>query len=118
MRNMKTDIMSLSVKELEQYLEKLGEKKFRARQIFSWIYKGADSFEDMTNLSKELKSKLSENAALKKLKILSIQNSKKDGTRKYLFALADGNSIESVFMKYKFGNTVCISSQAGCLMAR
>ncbi|MDD4566232.1 MAG: 23S rRNA (adenine(2503)-C(2))-methyltransferase RlmN [Eubacteriales bacterium] len=116
MRNMKTDIMSLSVKELEQYLEKLGEKRFRARQIFSWIYKGADSFEDMTNLSKELKSKLSENAALKKLKILSIQNSKKDGTRKYLFALADGNSIESVFMKYKFGNTVCISSQAGCLM--
>jgi 23S rRNA (adenine2503-C2)-methyltransferase len=70
----------------------------------------------MANLPKELRNKLDENAELKKLKVLNIQKSKKDGTRKYLFELRDGNSIESVFMKYKFGNTVCISSQAGCLM--
>lgn len=113
---MKTDIMSLTIEELEQYLEKLGEKKFRAGQIFRWIYKGTDSFDDMTNLSKELRIKLKENAELNKIKTLRIQNSKKDGTRKYLFELVDGNHIESVFMKYRFGNTVCISSQAGCLM--
>lgn len=113
---MKTNIKDLSIKELERFLEKLGEKKFRAKQIFSWIYKGAESFEDMTNLSKDFRNKLSEEAEIGKLKILKVQSSEKDGTRKYLFGLEDGNSIESVFMKYKFGNTVCISSQAGCRM--
>ena len=101
---------------MERFLESLGEKKFRAKQIFSWIYKGADSFEEMTDLSKDLRSKLAEDAEIKKLNILKVQNSEKDGTRKYLFGLDDGNSIEAVFMKYKFGNTVCISSQAGCRM--
>lgn len=113
---MKEDLKSLTIKELEHYLEKLGEKKFRAKQIFSWIYKGADSFGEMTDLSWELRQRLEENAEIKRLQILKVQNSEKDGTRKYLFGLEDGNSIESVFMKYKFGNTVCISSQAGCRM--
>lgn len=113
---MKTDLKNLSIKEMEYYLEKLGEKKFRAKQIFRWIYKGAAGFEEMTDLSKELRRKLGENAEIEALRILKIQNSAKDGTRKYLFGLKDGNSIESVFMKYKFGNTVCISSQAGCRM--
>jgi 23S rRNA (adenine2503-C2)-methyltransferase len=113
---MKKDLKDLTIKELERYLEKLGEKKFRAKQIFSWIYKGADSFEDMTNLSRDLRNKLSEEAEIGKLEVLKVQSSEKDGTRKYLFGLEDGNSIESVFMKYKFGNTVCISSQAGCRM--
>jgi len=113
---MKKDLKNLTIKELEQYLEELGEKKFRAKQIFSWIYKGADSFVEMTDLSKELRQKLEEHAEIKKLQILKVQSSEKDGTRKYLFGLEDGNSIESVFMKYKFGNTVCISSQAGCRM--
>lgn len=113
---MKADIKSLTMKELEQYLERLGEKKFRAKQIFSWIYRGAGSFGEMTDLSLELRRKLEENAEMKQLRILKVQNSEKDGTRKYLFGLDDGNSIESVFMKYKFGNTVCISSQAGCRM--
>ncbi len=113
---MKKDLKDLTIKELERYLEELGEKKFRAKQIFSWLYKGAESFEDMTNLSKDLRDKLSEETELGKLKILKVQSSEKDGTRKYLFGLEDGNSIESVFMKYKFGNTVCISSQAGCRM--
>ena len=114
--SMKTDIKNLTVRELENYLEKLGEKKFRARQIFSWIYRGAASFEEMTDLSRELRQKLEENAEMKRLQILKVQISEKDGTRKYLFGLEDGNSIESVFMKYRFGNTVCISSQAGCRM--
>jgi 23S rRNA (adenine2503-C2)-methyltransferase len=70
----------------------------------------------MTDLSLELRQKLEENAEIKRLRILKVQHSEKDGTRKYLFGLEDGNSIESVFMKYKFGNTVCISSQAGCRM--
>ncbi|MEL7656959.1 MAG: 23S rRNA (adenine(2503)-C(2))-methyltransferase RlmN [Bacillota bacterium] len=113
---MKTDLKSLTLKELGQYLEKLGEKKFRAKQLFGWVYKGVESFDEMTDLSKELRRKLDENAEIKKLKIITVQNSEKDGTRKYLFGLEDGNSIESVFMKYKFGNTVCISSQAGCRM--
>lgn len=113
---MKTDLKDLTMKELENYLERLGEKKFRAKQIFSWIYKGAGSFGEMTDLSLELRQKLEENAKIKKLRILKVQHSEKDGTRKYLFGLEDGNSIESVFMKYKFGNTVCISSQAGCRM--
>lgn len=113
---MKIDLKNLTMKELGHHMENLGEKKFRSKQIFSWIYKGVESFEEMTDLSKELRKKLDENAEIKKLSILKVQNSEKDGTRKYLFGLEDGNSIESVFMKYKFGNTVCISSQAGCRM--
>ena len=85
-------------------------------RFLGWIYKGVESFDDMTDLSKDLRHKLSENAEISKLFILKVQNSAKDGTRKYLFGLEDGNSIESVFMKYKHGNTVCISSQAGCRM--
>ena len=113
---MKTDIKSMTIKELENFILELGEKKFRARQVFGWIYKGVESFSEMTDLSKELRQKLEENAEIKKLSILEIQNSIKDGTKKYLFGLDDGNSIESVFMKYKHGNTACISSQAGCKM--
>ncbi|HWQ77321.1 MAG TPA: 23S rRNA (adenine(2503)-C(2))-methyltransferase RlmN [Anaerovoracaceae bacterium] len=113
---MRTDLMNLTLKETEQYLERLGEKKYRAKQVFGWIYKGAESFDAMTDLSLELRRKLSENAEIGKLKILKVQISRKDGTRKYLFGLKDGNSIESVFMKYVFGNTACISSQAGCRM--
>lgn len=113
---MKTDILNLTIKELENYLDELGEKSFRARQIFSWIHKGVHSFDEMTDLSKELRHRLNENAEIKKLCLLQVQNSEKDGTRKYLFGLTDGNSIESVFMKYKYGNSICISSQAGCRM--
>lgn len=113
---MKANILDLSLKEIERYLEGIGEKKFRAKQVFSWIYKGVGSFEEMTDISKDLRKKLEEYAEIKKLTIIKIQTSGTDGTRKYLFGLEDGNSIESVFMKYKFGNTVCISSQAGCRM--
>jgi len=113
---MKKNLMDMTIKELELFFINIGEQKFRAKQVFGWIAKGACSFDEMTDLSKGLRLKLAENADIQKLVILRMQPSQKDGTRKYLMGLPDGNSIECVFMKYKFGNTLCISSQAGCRM--
>ncbi len=111
------NLKDLQLNEMEKLLVDLGEPKFRAKQIFAWLYKGVDSFDAMTNVPASLKSKLVEKGAdLGVLKPLKVQVSKLDGTRKYLFELADGNAIESVFMKYKYGNTICVSSQAGCRM--
>ncbi|NLY70986.1 MAG: 23S rRNA (adenine(2503)-C(2))-methyltransferase RlmN [Clostridiales bacterium] len=106
----------MSLEELEIFIESIGEKKYRAKQVFSWLYKGIYNFNDMSDLSKELRNKLDQIAYIERLDILKIQESKKDRTRKYLFGLRDGSAIESVFMKYRHGNTVCISSQAGCRM--
>ena len=98
-------------------MEELGEKAFRAKQIYQWIHiKQVTTFDEMTNISKALIEKLKENAVLVTLKKETFQESKIDGTRKYLFCLEDGNVIESVLMKYKHGNSVCISSQVGCRM--
>jgi 23S rRNA (adenine2503-C2)-methyltransferase len=82
---MKTNLMDLTLQETEQYLEALGEKRYRAKQIYSWIYKGTRSFDEMTDLSLELRRKLSENAEIRKLSCLRVQHSEKDATRKYLF---------------------------------
>ena len=113
----KTDIRSLDLKELTVFMEQLGEKAFRAKQIYQWLHgKQAASFEEMTNIPKALIEKLKENSYLVSIKQEAVQISKIDGTRKYLFLLADGNVIESVFMRYKHGNSVCISSQVGCRM--
>ena len=113
----KIDIKSLNLKELTKVLEDLGEKPFRAKQIYQWIHeKGVASYDEMTNISKQLKEQLKENYPLTVLKQEMVQISKIDGTRKYLFALSDGNIIESVLMRYKHGNSVCISSQVGCRM--
>ena len=113
----KIDIKSLNLKELTGLLENLEEKPFRARQLYQWIHeKGVVSYEDMTNISKQLKEKLKTDYPLTVLKQELVQISKIDGTRKYLFALPDGNVIESVLMRYKHGNSVCISSQVGCYM--
>lgn len=114
---MKQDIKSLDLGELEEVLAGLGEKPFRARQVYQWMHvKHVATFDEMTNLSGNLREKLKENCELTVLKQHIVQRSKLDGTAKYLFALADGNMIESVRMKYKHGNSVCISSQAGCRM--
>ena len=114
---MKADIKSLNIKELTVFIEGLGEKAFRAKQIYQWIHiKQVTTFDEMTNISKALIEKLKENAVLVTLKKETFQESKIDGTRKYLFCLEDGNVIESVLMKYKHGNSVCISSQVGCRM--
>lgn len=113
----KTDIKSMNLAELKIYMEELGEKSFRAKQVYQWLHeKQVSSFEEMTNLSKALIEKLNQNCFLVSLKKEAVQISKIDGTRKYLFLLPDGNVIESVLMKYKHGNSVCISSQVGCRM--
>lgn len=113
----KTDIKSMTLEELAAFLQGLGEKGFRAKQIYKWLHEDlAASFDEMTNISKELKEKLKENSELICLKPVCVKVSKLDGTRKYLFELNDGNVIESVLMKYKHGNSVCISSQVGCRM--
>ena len=113
----KADIKSMNLEELKTFIEELGEKPFRAKQFYEWIHiRQVDDFEEMTNLSKALRTELAAKATLTSLKKEEVQISKLDGTRKYLFLLEDGNAIESVLMKYKHGNSVCISSQVGCRM--
>lgn len=111
------DIRSMYKEELEEFLIQQGEKKFRAGQLFEWLHKKrAASFSEMTNLSAALREKLEKTTMLMTLKPVEERISRVDQTRKYLFELADGNVIESVWMEYKHGNSVCISSQAGCRM--
>ena len=113
----KVDMKSMNMEELVKFIEELGEKKFRAKQIYEWIHiKHVKSFEEMTNISKKFAEQLNETCTLTSLEKVDVQISKMDGTRKYLFALEDGNVIESVLMRYKHGNSVCISSQVGCRM--
>ena len=111
---MKKDILSLLPGEIEEELAVLGEPKYRAGQIFTWLHKGARSFAEMSNLSKELREKLEERFFLYKPEVLKKQVSQIDGTIKYLWQLRDGNAVETVVMQYKHGNTVCVSSQVGC----
>ena len=111
------DIKSMNLAELTELIVGFGEKSFRAKQIYQWLHvKQVSSFDEMTNISKSLIEKLKENCRLVCLKQEAVQISKIDGTRKYLFLLEDGNVIESVLMRYKHGNSVCISSQVGCRM--
>ncbi len=111
------EIKSLSLMQLKNTMIEMGEKAFRAKQIYEWLHqKQAESFDEMSNLSAVLREKLKERYVLTTLKMLEVQTSKIDGTQKYLFALPDGNVVESVLMKYKHGNSVCISSQVGCKM--
>lgn len=113
----KTDISSMDMEELQNYMELLGEKPFRARQVYQWIHeKLADRFEQMSSLPAALRETLDEQCFLSGMKAVDVQISRLDGTRKYLFELRDGNVIESVLMRYHHGNSVCISSQAGCRM--
>ena len=113
----KTDIKSLTLEELSGQLKEMGLKAFRAKQIYQWLHeKLVESFDEMTNLSLGDRERLKERYRLTVLKPVEVLTSKIDGTRKYLFSLGDGNVIESVWMKYKHGNSVCISSQVGCRM--
>ena len=116
-QNGKTDIKSLALTELERELTALGEKPFRAKQLYQWLHqKLARSYEDMTNLPKGLREKLAEQYACATLRRVQVRESRIDGTKKFLFALEDGHVVESVWMRYKHGNSVCISSQVGCRM--
>ena len=111
---MKKDILSMLPEEIEAELENLGEPKYRAQQLFTWLHRGVRDFEEMSNLSKSLRQKLQENYRLYRPRVLKKQVSQIDGTIKYLWELADGNAVETVVMQYKHGNTVCVSSQVGC----
>ena len=110
------DLKNLEYDALMETLISMGEKKFRAEQIFSWLLKGVTSYDEMTNVSKETRAKLKEMSYVSSLKIREKFVSKIDGTVKYLFELDDGNCIESVVMRYHHGITICISSQVGCRM--
>ena len=110
------DMKSMTLEEITQACREMGEPAFRGKQIFTWLHKGAASFQDMSNLSKNLRAKLEERYYITVPTIARKQMSKLDGTIKYLWELSDGNCIETVLMQYHHGNTVCISSQVGCRM--
>lgn len=111
------DIKSLSLDELKLEVAKLGEKPYRAKQLYEWMHiKLARGYDEMTNLPKSLREKLAANYEYTSLKEVTVQTSRLDGTKKFLFELSDGNLVESVWMQYHHGNSVCISSQVGCRM--
>lgn len=113
----KKDIRSYTYSELQEEMQEFGEKAFRARQIYEWLHvKLADSFDEMTNLSKILRQRLDGAYEIRKVSMVERQISSMDPTEKFLFELKDGNVVESVLMKYNYGNSVCISSQVGCRM--
>ena len=112
-----TDVKSLTLEELKTEFAAMGEKAFRAGQMYDWMHKRlAESFDEMTNLSKNFRDICKERFDYVNLKAVQVQESQIDGTKKFLFELSDGNLVESVWMKYHHGNSVCISSQVGCKM--
>ncbi len=113
----KININELTQSELEEYIESLNEKKFHAKQIYKWLHRiGVLSFDEITDISKSLREKLNKNAYITKLDVIECQKSKKDGTMKFLVGLKDNSAIETVFMRYNHGNTLCVSTQVGCKM--
>lgn len=113
----KKDIKSMTLEELTEELAASGEKPFRAKQMYQWMHvKLAAGFDEMTNLPKSMREVCEKKYIYTSLKAVEVQESKLDGTKKFLFGLADGNVVESVWMQYKHGNSVCISSQVGCRM--
>lgn len=113
---MKTHLRSMTKQELAAVFKELGQPAFRAGQIFSWLHKGVKSYEEMTNIPQALRSLLEAEYPLTVPKVLRKQESQKDGTIKYLWQLSDGNCVETVLMRYHYGNTVCISTEVGCRM--
>ena len=115
--NGKIDILALLPSELESQITQLGEKKFRAKQIFNWLHvKQVKSFDEMTDISAQFRRKLDESFCIKSLFAVKKLESCTDNTVKYLYELSDGNHIESVLMEYEHGNTICVSTQVGCKM--
>lgn len=112
----KKNIKDYTIEELEEYMKQKSLPKFRAGQVFEWVYKVVQSFEQMTNLPKDMLSRLDEEFYIGKAEIEVKQASKEDGTRKYLLKLNDGNAVECVLMEYSYGKTICISTQVGCRM--
>ena len=110
------DLKSMTLEEMTSQFTDFGEPAFRGKQVFHWLHRGVTSFEDMSNLSKELREKLEANCFITAPQVERKQVSRQDGTVKYLWRLRDGNCVETVLMRYHHGNTVCISSQVGCRM--
>lgn len=112
----KTDLKNFTLSALEQFLQGQGKERFRATQIFKWIYQqDARAFDEMTNISKDLRKELEATAIISNLEIEAVESGS-DGTRKYLFTLADGHAVEAVLIPIEGRNTLCISSQVGCAM--
>ena len=110
------NLKSLTQPELADILKQLGQPSFRAKQVYTWLHKGVRSYDEMTNLPKALRDALAEQYPINAPKVVRKQESKKDGTIKYLWQLSDGNCVETVLMRYHYGNTVCISTEVGCAM--
>ena len=110
------NLKNLTLPELAETIRALGQPPFRAKQVYSWLHKGVRSYEEMTNLPKNLRDRLGENYPIQAPTVVRRQESRKDGTIKYLWQLSDGNCVETVLMRYHYGNTVCISTEVGCRM--
>ena len=110
------NLKSMTLPEVTAVLKELGQPAFRGKQVYTWLHKGVRSYEEMSNLPKSLRDTLAEKYPICPPKVVRKQESQKDGTIKYLWELADGNCVETVLMRYHYGNTVCISTQVGCRM--
>ena len=110
------NLKNRTLPELEGELKALGQPAFRAKQVYGWLHKGVRSYEEMTNLPKALRERLAESYPICPPEVVRRQESQKDGTIKYLWKLSDGNCVETVLMRYHYGNTVCISTEVGCRM--
>lgn len=110
------NIKAMTLPELTAALKEMGQPGFRAKQIYTWLHKGVRSYDEMTNISKELRTELSQHYPFTPPEVVRRQQSQRDGTIKYLWRLADGNCVETVLMRYHYGNTVCISTEVGCRM--
>ena len=108
------NLKSLTQQELADILKELGQPGFRAKQVYTWLHKGVRSYDEMTNLPKNLREVLAEKYPINAPKVVRKQESQRDGTIKYLWELSDGNCVETVLMRYHYGNTVCISTEVGC----
>ncbi|HCX63869.1 MAG TPA: 23S rRNA (adenine(2503)-C(2))-methyltransferase RlmN, partial [Eubacteriaceae bacterium] len=109
-------LLGKTKEEIAEEMEALGHQKFRAKQLYHWIYTGTDDFDKMNNIPKDLKNRLKDGYRLRSMQIVSEQEDENDQTKKYLFELEDGNTIEAVLMRYSHGETICISTQVGCNM--
>ena len=110
------NLKSMTLPELTATIKELGQPAFRGKQVYTWLHKGVRSYEEMTDLPKGLRDVLSEKYPICPPEVVRKQESKKDGTIKYLWKLSDGNCVETVLMRYHYGNTVCISTEVGCRM--
>ena len=110
------NLKNLTLPELAETIKALGQPPFRAKQVYSWLHKGVRSYEEMTNLPKNLRDQLGQDYPIQAPTVVRRQESRKDGTIKYLWQLSDGNCVETVLMRYHYGNTVCISTEVGCRM--